>query len=88
MMRCREVAEGIAGDRFANAGLLTRIELRIHLAMCKLCKRYARQMRALGEDTRCRSDDLPELSDESREKIVDACLDAARRARDSDAKDG
>lgn len=88
MMRCREVAEGIAGDRFVTANLWTRMKLRIHLAMCGLCRRYEQEMRAIGTDAKSLCDDRPELCDASRSKIVDACLSAARQARESDATDG
>ncbi len=84
MMSCREVAEGISGDRFVNASWSTRFNLWIHLALCRVCRRYDRQIRALGIDAKCMCDDQPRLCDESRAQILDSCLEAARRARTED----
>lgn len=79
MMSCKETTEGIATDRFANAGFFTRLGLRFHLFMCRHCRRYAMQIRSLGDTTRCLCDDDPCLSPEARQSIVDSCLQAAAR---------
>lgn len=48
MPTCRQVARGIASDELAAASWRGRAALRIHLLFCKHCRRYGRQMRAIG----------------------------------------
>jgi predicted anti-sigma-YlaC factor YlaD len=45
---CREVAKYIASDEYLTAGLLKRLAIRLHLAMCEHCSRYLRQLRKLA----------------------------------------
>ena len=48
MLTCREVVGRIASDRFAEAGWLERVSVRLHLALCRHCRRYAKQLDAIG----------------------------------------
>lgn len=48
MLNCREVTHLIASEEIARTGLLTRIGLRVHLMMCRYCRRYARQVGLMG----------------------------------------
>ncbi len=48
MMSCREVGELVAGDGLEGAGWGQRLRVRLHLLMCRHCRRYARQLRAIG----------------------------------------
>ncbi len=48
MMTCKEVANLVASDRFKEAWWGRRIGLRLHLLMCRDCRRYAKQLAALG----------------------------------------
>ncbi len=48
MMSCREAAELVASDGLEGAGWGRRIGVRLHLLMCRHCRRYARQLRAIG----------------------------------------
>ncbi len=52
MLTCKEVSRTIASDGLAEAGLRRRLAVRIHLWMCRHCRRYATQMRQLGEMAR------------------------------------
>jgi hypothetical protein len=52
MLRCREVAHLFATDEVERAGWLRRVELRLHLRMCRYCRLYAQQIRKLGEMAR------------------------------------
>ncbi len=48
MPTCQQVAREIASDELATASWRRRAAARIHLLMCRHCRRYARQMRAIG----------------------------------------
>ncbi len=47
MMKCREVAERVTD--YLEGGLAggDRFRFRLHIAMCRHCRRYLRQMKAL-----------------------------------------
>jgi predicted anti-sigma-YlaC factor YlaD len=46
MLRCREVAELVSDDVDGTLTWRQWFAVRVHLAMCGMCRRYARQMRA------------------------------------------
>lgn len=48
MYRCSEVVRLISSDEYLTAGLLKKLQIRLHLAMCKNCSKYSRQLRALA----------------------------------------
>jgi hypothetical protein len=48
MYRCSEVVRLVSSDEYLTAGLLKKLHIRLHLAMCEKCSRYVRQMRALA----------------------------------------
>ena len=52
MLTCREVSRAVAADELERAGLWQRLGVRLHLLMCRHCRRYAAQLRAIGETTR------------------------------------
>ncbi len=52
MLSCKEVARLIASGELAAAGWRRRLVVRFHLAMCRYCRRYAAQLRAIAEATR------------------------------------
>jgi hypothetical protein len=49
MIRCRNVAELLTSDRLRDAGIGTRLEVRVHLWMCRNCARLARQVEMMRE---------------------------------------
>jgi hypothetical protein len=49
MLNCREVTAKIARDEFVGAPWRTRLAMRIHLILCRHCRRYSHQLRAIGE---------------------------------------
>jgi hypothetical protein len=59
MYRCSEVVRLISSDEYLAAGLLKRLQIRLHLAMCKNCSKYARQLRALAAAVRKAVDVVP-----------------------------
>lgn len=48
MYACAEVARYISSDEYRTAGIFKRLGSRLHLAMCKHCSRYLRQLQALA----------------------------------------
>jgi len=52
MMSCREVTRIVASDELAEAPRARRLAIRFHHLICRYCRRYASQLRALGEAAR------------------------------------
>jgi len=52
MPTCRQVANDIASDALAAASWRRKVAVRFHLLMCRHCRRYARQVRAIGAAAR------------------------------------
>lgn len=48
MIRCRNVAELLMSDRLRDAGFGIRLQVRMHLWMCRHCARLARQVKLMG----------------------------------------
>ncbi len=70
MYRCSEVVRLIASDEYLAGGVLKKLGIRLHLAMCKHCARYARQLRALAASLRIAEHEVPP-SEATRNRIVD-----------------
>ncbi len=49
MLSCKEVTRKIASEEFAEAGWHQQLGVRLHLLMCRHCRRYATQLRSFGE---------------------------------------
>ena len=47
MLSCKEVARAVASGALDDAWS-RRLALRLHLLMCRHCRRYARQLRAIA----------------------------------------
>jgi hypothetical protein len=52
MLRCREVSRVVASDDITRIGAVRRLELRLHLLMCRHCRNYVRQIRLMGSVAR------------------------------------
>jgi hypothetical protein len=48
MLKCRELSQLVATDELASGGWLRRLEVRMHLMMCRHCSGYAEQLKKLG----------------------------------------
>ena len=48
MLTCKEVSRSIASDELASAGWRKRWSIKLHLTMCRYCRRYSRQIEAIG----------------------------------------
>ena len=80
MLNCKEVARLIASDELADAVWLNRALVRLHLLMCRRCRGYAAQLRAIGAAARDRWDlgvaDRAAF-DQLRSSILEECLKAS-----------
>ena len=52
MPRCDEIARVISTDEVAQLSWSKRLSIRFHLAMCRHCRRYERQIREIGDAVR------------------------------------
>ena len=52
MLKCQEVTHLIASDDYQDMGFMQRLEMRMHLLMCRHCLSYMKQMRAIGKGAR------------------------------------
>ena len=52
MLACKEVTRIIAAGELDEAGWKRRHVVRLHLLMCRHCRRYAAQLRAIGKAAR------------------------------------
>ncbi len=52
MLSCKEVTRKIARDEFREVGWRERLAVRLHLFLCRYCRRYASQLRVIGAAAR------------------------------------
>lgn len=52
MLRCNEVTRLCASEDIRDAPWRTRVAVRIHLMMCRHCRRYVRELARIGEAVR------------------------------------
>ena len=52
MLSCKEVTRRLASDALEGGGWWRRLSVRLHLLMCRHCRRYAFQMRSIGTAAR------------------------------------
>jgi|GEM_PF-383203 len=60
MLSCKEVAHAVSTEDVAPVGWRERLSTRFHLMMCRHCRRYAKQMEALGDAARSVFQNPPE----------------------------
>jgi predicted anti-sigma-YlaC factor YlaD len=82
MPTCREVSRAVATDELERAGLWQRLGVRFHLLMCRHCRRYSEQLRAIGQATRELFREEP-----AEQATVERLREAIRRGRKADADD-
>ncbi len=49
MLKCKEVSALVSSDNLDNAGFMKKMEVRMHLLMCKHCSRYFDQIKSVGQ---------------------------------------
>jgi hypothetical protein len=52
MLSCREVTRRISTEDGTPTGIRARMQIRLHLLMCRSCQRYQRQLRAIATAAR------------------------------------
>ena len=52
MLRCKEVIRLHASDALHSAGLRTRLGVRMHLMLCRHCRRYVRELARIAAAAR------------------------------------
>ena len=73
MLTCRDVAKAVGKDELRTGAWPTRVGLRFHLLMCRHCRRYAAQLRAIATAARTAVDgraDDPQVVERLRETVV------------------
>jgi len=78
MLKCREVSKLVATDAVGELGFMRRLELRMHVLMCRHCHRYLQQIRTLGQGARELADrdaSSPERLQEIEEEILEQVRD-------------
>jgi hypothetical protein len=87
MPNCKEVARLIASDELAAAVWSDRALVRLHLLMCRHCRGYAAQLRAIGAAARDRAD-LGVVDRAAFEQLQSSILERCLDAPDGDSEDG
>jgi hypothetical protein len=52
VLNCKEVSRIVASDELASLGVMKRLRTRMHLLICRECRRYAEQLRIIGAAAR------------------------------------
>lgn len=52
MLTCREATRLLASEQLEGAPLARKILMRLHLLVCEDCRRYAKELDAMGETAR------------------------------------
>ena len=87
MPNCKEVVRLIASDELADAVWLDRALVRLHLLMCRDCRGYEAQLRAIGAAAR-EGWDSGVADRASFEKLQSSILKRCLDASEEDIEDG
>lgn len=84
MIDCRSVSAHVAAGGIDDLPLAMRIQIRLHLMMCRHCRRYAKQIRTLAAAVRSRAQE--ESSTEgARRRLADRIMKHAADSTDDEA---
>ncbi len=82
MLSCKDIAGLATRDELSEAGWRGRLAARLHLLMCQHCRRYAAQLRMIGQAARSLSSARPEEEDrETVRRLEQGLLDRFRLGR-------
>jgi len=81
VLNCKEVSRFVSSDEFSDCGTLMRMRVRIHLIICRQCRRYAEQIRSIGRVAKTKMQSLAGDS-ESIARLEEAILKDALGATD------
>lgn len=90
MLTCKQVSRSLAEHDYQKLGLLPRLGLKLHVAMCVVCGRYNRQVMTFQDGVRallrCQEQEEGPLADhtrlppEARERLRNTLQDAGRKS--------
>lgn len=80
MLECEEIVQLVASDALRNRSPIRRLGMLMHLAMCRHCRAYVRQLRRIARAARRLYDDVTPDADTA-ERVALAVRDAAQRAQ-------
>ncbi len=82
MLSCKEIARVVARDELSEAGWRGRLAARLHLLMCQHCRRYAAQLRMIGQAARSLTSARSEEEDRGTvRRLEQGLLDRFRHSR-------
>ena len=87
MPSCKEIAGLIASEELAEARWAKRALVRLHLRMCRHCRRYHAQLRTIGDAARDLLNTEP-TETQSLERLESSILYRALGASNKDIEDG
>ena len=73
LLNCEDVIKSVSSDQLLKTGWRHRLAVRLHLLMCRNCRRYQEQIRAIGSAARQTLGSVPS-EDEALERIKDKIL--------------
>lgn len=79
MLTCREVARLVASGDTVRRSTMSRALVRLHIMMCRHCRRYEAELQALGQAVRM---EYPEEVDPERIARLQARIDELGAQRD------
>lgn len=77
MLNCRDVTGKIARDEVSKASWRTRLSVRVHLLLCRHCRQYLEQLRAMGSAGRelwGPQSQAPDSLERLERQILERCL--------------
>jgi len=86
MLSCKEVSRTIAANELGSANRRRRISFKLHLLMCRHCRRYVRQVEAIGSATRHFFGKRQRTAPGSTEQLRKTILDRIRTCQEEDSE--
>ncbi len=72
MPSCKEVTAAVASDDLARRPWRERLAIRLHLLMCRHCRRYVEQLAAIASAVRALYREEPPAPDSLEKSILDS----------------
>lgn len=77
MLKCKEVSSLVSSDDLVGAGFMKKLEVRMHILMCKHCARYFDQIKSVGQGAKNLAHNQ-EANSEQIERMENHILDVVR----------
>ncbi len=79
MLNCRETSRLVSETLDHDLPLRDRISMRLHLMMCKFCRRYFSQIRFMRDAIKLAGDDLNDCDGTTGVKMPDSAKERVKR---------